>query len=627
MSGSSDIFQINSDLQIGTIFEVSSDSVKIALDRNITELNRTYRGRVYSVGQIGSIIKFHLGRKILFAHVSLLRLQSDEEAAAISATTGSAALSFDRRVLEANMLGEGWWNEATNSLRFLRGASTYPLPLQPVHLITKEETEHLFKGAEDSQNQGGSKYVTIGEYTGATKVPCRVDVDKLCGQHSAVLGSTGSGKSGTVASIIHSILDQVGDEATPAKPRIIIIDPHGEYEAAFTDQAAVYQAYDALVQGGDAATKLTLPYWLLSGDEFRSLIIGKTEFEATSQANTVYKALTHARMFESGLVPSALGPVPAGLGLTDHPQEPRALPGDTDSAKAKRETLIASFDRDKPTAFKLAEFEAHIRNRQAKKWVKTEWVDNTPAEFQKEYASILDKFRVLRNDPRISFLLTEYVDGSPDLVSIISQFVGIENDDDPSLKIVDISGLPNEVAGPLTGAIARLLFRYKLYQTREEREKDPVLLICEEAHRYVPNRGEAQYAVAQDAIRRIAREGRKYGLGLMLVSQRPADVEGTVISQCNSWIVLRLSNSSDQEHVARFLPDSLSGMTKALSSLPRQEALFVGEAAVLPARIKIASLPLHKLPASGDISFSSGWRSAPPTKDEIGSVVKRMQEQ
>ena len=158
------------------------------------------------------------------------------------------------------------------------------------------------------------------------------------------------------------------------------------------------------------------------------------------------------------------------------------------------------------------------------------------------------------------------------------QFVGSDKSGGlRDIRIIDISGLPNEVAGPLTAVIARLLFQYKVWQSRDERERDPVLLVCEEAHRYVPNAGQAEYEAAQTAVRRLAREGRKYGLGLMLVSQRPADVESTVLSQCNSWVILRLTNSADQEHVSRFLPDSLSGLTKLLPSLVRREAIFVAK--------------------------------------------------
>ena len=118
----------------------------------------------------------------------------------------------------------------------------------------------------------------------------------------------------------------------------------------------------------------------------------------------------------------------------------------------------------------------------------------------------------------------------------------------------------------------------KVWQSEDERRDSPVLLVCEEAHRYVPNRGEAQYEAAQSAIRRIAKEGRKYGVGLLLVSQRPSEVEATVLSQCNSWIVLRITNDSDREHVRSVLPDSMSGLTKMLSGLRRQEAIFVGQA-------------------------------------------------
>jgi DNA helicase HerA-like ATPase len=149
-------------------------------------------------------------------------------------------------------------------------------------------------------------------------------------------------------------------------------------------------------------------------------------------------------------------------------------------------------------------------------------------------------------------------------------------------------------------------------------------LVCEEAHRYVPDRGAAEYAAAQNAIRRIAREGRKYGLGLMLVSQRPADIESTVISQCSTWLVLRLTNSTDQQHVSRFLPDGLSGMTQVLPALGQQEAIFVGEGAALPARIRIDDLEPNKRPRSESIAFAAGWSTERLTTAEIKAVTARM---
>lgn len=466
----------------------------------------------------------------------------------------------------------------------------------------------------------------IGDYVGATRVACRANIDKLFGQHSAVLGSTGSGKSGTVASILHSVIAHQPVEGQNSSPRIVIIDPHGEYAAAFGEDASLYRAYDTPNEAAVGHSNLKLPFWLMSSDEFRSLVVGKTENEATSQSNIVYKALTHARMVEAGLILAVEDIDLAALGADQHPQEPIITPSDVPDELATRELAIANFDRDKPRPFRLSEFVAHIRELQTKRHTNSGWVDETATNKQK-FASILDKVAVLSSDTRISFLLNDYLDEAQPLTlsDVLAQFLSVAGEQQTKIKIIDISGLPNEVAGPLTASIARLLFQYKLAQNREGREQDPILLVCEEAHRYVPDRGEAQYAVAQDAVRCIAREGRKYGLGLMLVSQRPADVEGTVISQCNSWIVLRLSNSQDQQHVKRFLPDSLSNMISVLSSLPRQEALFVGEAAALPARIKIRSLPQDKLPDSNDISFSAGWSHPLQDRDSLDEIAFKMQ--
>ena len=147
--------------------------------------------------------------------------------------------------------------------------------------------------------------------------------------------------------------------------------------------------------------------------------------------------------------------------------------------------------------------------------------------------------------------------------------------------------------------------------------------MCEEAHRYVPDKGEAQYKSAQEAIRRIAKEGRKYGIGLLLVSQRPSEVEPTVLSQCNSWIVLRITNEADRDHVRAMLPDSMSGLTKMLSGLRRQEAIFVGQAATLPSRILIRSLDPTQLPRSNDIDSDQGWQNSAMTAEQLSTVANR----
>ena len=264
---------------------------------------------------------------------------------------------------------------------------------------------------------------------------------------------------------------------------------------------------------------------------------------------------------------------------------------------------------DSPVPFKLAALRAKI-----------ETAKPPQASKQDSHNSILQKIDVLVADARLKFLMTEWAGASDDpFPSIISQLIG----DALQPRVIDLSGVPNEVAGVSSAVIARTLFNLKVWQTSEERAIDPVLLVCEEAHRYVPNRGEAQYEAAQEAIRRIAKEGRKYGVGLLLVSQRPSEVEATVLSQCNSWIVLRVTNDSDREHVRAILPDSMAGLTKMLSGLRRREAIFVGQAAMLPSRILISELLPNQLPKSNDINFDEGWQCDAMSEKKMEVVANR----
>ena len=412
-------------------------------------------------------------------------------------------------------------------------------------------------------------------------------MNELLGKHTAVLGSTGAGKSGAVAAIIHSILER-GQEAGYAnwKPQIVILDPHNEYGKAFKDHKRL---------STDEGT-LSLPYWLLDLDETIGLLIGKTEYAATSQSNIVKNALLAARMASAkdtlSLDATKLtvdSPIPYLLG------NPTGLDEFGEISGAKYETgFVGAINAQRPS--------------------------NKNKKDHEDYNKVLRKLDSLMKDERLSFMMNPW-DGTDDpFAEVLGQLLG---DGDP-VRIVDLSGVPNEVAGTASAVIARTLFSLKIWQTVPEREASPVLLVCEEAHRYVPNSGEAQYEAAQEAIRRIAKEGRKYGIGLMLVSQRPSEVEATVLSQCNSWIVLRITNESDREHVRGILPDSMAGLTKMLSGLRRQEAIFVGQAAMLPSRIMIRDLAPDQLPKSNDIDFDKGWQSAAMSEEQLKVVGKSL---
>ncbi len=603
------------ELRIGQVVEVSGTNIKVEISNKVAELSRTFNGRVYPIGQIGSMIKIHYGRKIIFGLVTMLRMRSEE---LIEAGQPVSADS-DQRLMEVQLLAEGNWLNSENRLIFRRGIKTYPLPQQGVYLLTNEEVGNVYRSAEGSENNEVDPLVPFAVYSSSESTACRANINKMFGMHCAILGSTGSGKSGTVAAIIHSVLaHKIKDKEL--SPQIIVIDPHGEYGSAFKERATLYSAYD-LAAGKNAQEEIKLPYWLMSSDEFTSLIIGKTERSATSQNNAVQKALAHARMVAAGIVKSS--PSDFGTSSLDHLDNF----DDPDLCDGRDSAEILEFDRDKPRPFCLDEFENHVKYIQGGRKTNAGHVTLTNTDLTKSpVPSVLDKLKVLRRDTRLSFMMNNWSGNEDDikLHEILNQLIGVPKKDKKDIKIIDTSGLPNEVAGPLTAVIARLLFQYKVFQNQEEKVKDPILFVCEEAHRYVPDKGEAQYAAAQGAIRRIAREGRKYGIGLMLVSQRPADVDSIVISQCGTWVVLRLTNSADQQHVARFLPDGLSGMVSVLPILSQQEAIFVGEGAALPSRIKVRDLTKDQLPKSNTIPFAKGWADERLDLVALEAIANRM---
>ena len=546
-------------LAIGKIVEVDGTHIVAELDAGLTELSRIYGGEVYPIGQFGSIVRVHFGRRIIYAFVGRLRMKSDYEAErGVSITTAS-----DERVVEADLFGEGEWQfDLTHGnaiLKFERGVANFPLPQQTLYLTPKSELRFIYGHTE-------SAVIQLGEHVGSGGAPCFADLNELLGKHTAVLGSTGAGKSATVAAIVHSILERGAYVKNGSwHPRIVILDPHNEYGSAFPSSTGLS------TENGT----LKLPYWLLNFQETVALLIGKTEFVATSQANIVKRALAVGRAQGASIL------------------------------KLKKEAITV----DSPVPYSLDTFLKEIETDKPH-----------AASKQDSHNSILQKLEILRSDARMNFLMSDWkqTEGDP-FGSIIGQLVGKHSPP----RIVDLAGVPNEVAGVASAVIARTLFNLKVWQTEEERKMDPVILICEEAHRYVPNRGEAQYEAAQESIRRIAKEGRKYGVGLFLVSQRPSEVESTVLSQCNSWIVLRITNESDRNHVRGILPDSLEGLTKMLSGLRRQEAVFAGQAATLPSRIMVRNLHKNQLPASHDIDFDKGWQNEAMTDKQFTEVATR----
>lgn len=573
-----------SNLEIGWLIEIDGTHVVAELSPEVTELTRVYHGVIYPIGQFGSIVKIHFGARIIYGYVGRLRMKSDfERERGLIADPNSMA-----RVVEADLFGEGEWRHDADIdewiLAFQRGVSTFPLPQQKVYLTPHSELSYIY-------GKGAGPSLLLGEHVGSGGTPCYAEMNELLGKHTAVLGSTGSGKSGTVTAILHGILER-GDKFKYEKwyPNIVLLDPHNEYGQAFPDHRRL---------STDEGT-LRLPYWLLDLDETISLLIGKTEFAATSQTNILKNALSDARREgakQIGIDPDEItvdSPIPYELG------DPSGLNvfGERDGGQ-ETNGLVGHINSQRP--------------------------DNRNKSKHEDYSKIIRKLETLMRDSRLDFMMNPWDGENDEFLDLMGQFLS----PDDRLRIVDLSGIPNEVAGAASAAIARILFSFKVWQRSEERDASPILLVCEEAHRYVPNRGEAQYAAAQEAMRRLAREGRKYGIGLLLVSQRPAEVEATVLSQCNSWIVLRTSNESDRSHVAGILPDALAGLSKVLSGLRQREAIFVGQAALLPTRILVRDLVQEQkpLPRSHDIDFDLGWQAIPISAQLISDIGRRWRTQ
>ena len=571
--------EVIENLAIGQVIEVDGARIIAELHADLTELSRIYAGEVYPIGQFGSIVRVHFGRRIIYAFVGRLRMKAEYEAehgALVTAPT-------DERIIECDLFGEGQWQSSDDGrdsiFHFERGIAAYPLPQQTLYLTPQSELRQIYRHT-------GHSVIHLGEHVGSGGAPCYADLNELLGKHTAILGSTGAGKSATVAAIIHSILAK-GKESDYDKwcPHIIILDPHNEYGKAFETHRRL---------STDEGT-LLLPYWLLTLNETVDLLIGKTEHAATSQANIVKTALADLRRGSAEQLKLAAenltvdSPIPYELGDPSNLDEFGKGPDDQLYSLG----LVGAINIQRPPNRNKAQHE--------------------------DYNKVLRKLEALINDARLSFMMKPWDTKCDPIGSVLNKVIG----QDAQLTVIDLSGIPNEIAGTASAALVRTLFSLKIWQTDQERKSSPVLLVCEEAHRYIPNSGEAQYVAAQDAIRRIAKEGRKYGIGLFLVSQRPSEVESTVLSQCNSWVVLRMSNETDRSHVRGILPDSLEGLTKMLSGLRRQEAIFVGQAATLPSRIMIRDLPEHQLPASSDIDFDRGWQSDAMTDTHIVEIAKR----
>ena len=421
-------------LAIGKIIEVDGTHIVAEMDVKITELSRVYGGDVYPIGQFGSIVKIHFGRRLIYAYVGRLRMKAEFEKERGIVT----AASPDERVIEADLFGEAEWIRDTRStppqwkLEFERGVSTFPLPQQTVYLTPKSELRDIY-------GEGKGATILLGVHVGSGETPCYAEMNELLGKHTAILGSTGAGKSGTVAAVLHGLLER-GDLKKYEKwhPRIVILDPHNEYGRAFPDAGRL----------STDEKSLKLPYWMLDLQETVALFIGKTEHAATSQTNVVKNALIRAR--EKGAILLNISPEK----ITVDSPIPYVLgdPTELDEFGKKGGVLYAE-------GF-IGEINQQRPNNQNRK-------------DHEEYNKVIRKIETLLHDATMNFMMEAWDNKIDPFGDVISQLLGKGN----PVRIVDLSGIRNDVAGIASAVIARTLFNYKLWQSQEERESDPVVLV------------------------------------------------------------------------------------------------------------------------------------------------------
>lgn len=391
-------------------------------------------------------------------------------------------------------------------------------------------------------------------------IPAFAVTDELLAKHFAVLGTTGSGKSCVVSLVLHAILDQ------NPNGHIVLIDPHNEYAAAFGDRAEAIHL-----------SNLQLPYWLLNFEELIEVVIGQNQERAYAEIEILKTGVIEAKkMFlregERSDHITVDTPVPYRLG-----------------------DLIKLFDEAMGKLERTEEVVSFLR--------------------------LKSKIESLRIDRRFSFMFSRLlVDDS--MGRILSRILRIPVAGKP-VSIVDISGIPSEVVDVVVSVLARMIFDFCVWASHDKTRMAPVLLVCEEAHRYVPRDEETHFGPSKKAISRIAKEGRKYGVGLCLVSQRPAELSTSALSQCNTVIALRMSNIRDQEFVANALPESAGGLLSALPSLAQQEAIIVGDGVTIPMRMRFDDLAPERRPASDTAAFSQAWRAEDADMGFIDEIVER----
>ncbi|HEY0627204.1 MAG TPA: DUF87 domain-containing protein [Allosphingosinicella sp.] len=526
---------------IGKVIEISGGGSKIEIDgARLRELGNDPDPSVAMSGQVGSQVKLRAGKRWILANVRTLQV---------------ADSSGDNIVAEIDFLGEGDEDEKTGELtNFKRGITGYPIPGDKVLPVAGSDLKQMFAASEQAHIEIGTVYPTK-DVRGA------LYIDAMLGKHFALLGSTGTGKSTSAALILHRIC-----ELAP-EGHIVMIDPHGEYSAAFKGYGELFNV-----------DNLQMPYWLMNFEEHCEVILTSSGADRQADADILAKCLLQAR------------------------SKNRAAEG------------MTKLTVDSPVPYLLSDLTGAITNEMG---LLNKATDTAP------FMRLKSKLDELKTDPRYSFMFSGML-VADSMASFISKIFRLPASGKP-ISIVDVSGVPSDITSVVVAVLSRLVFDYAIWSRNEAQR--PVLLVCEEAHRYIPADKTSSGQAVRKILERIAKEGRKYGVSLGLITQRPSDLAEGVLSQCGTIIAMRLNNDRDQAFVKSAMPEGARGFLDVIPALRNRECIVCGEGVSIPIRVAFDDLERDRRPASADPLFSELWKQSGDEQAMIGRVVKRWRSQ
>jgi len=522
---------------IGIVVEVAGAGSRVLLNADrLRECMQSTDASIALSGQVGGQVKMRSGDAWLLASV---RSQKQDPG------------SVDAILSQVDFLGEGDIDPQTGALRaFRRGVTVYPLPGSLVYPSTSEDMGQIYAST-------GRASVEVGNVFPTTDIRAALYVDALLGKHFALLGSTGTGKSTGAALILHRIC-----EASP-EGHIVMIDPHGEYGAAFRDTGVILDVGN-----------LQMPYWLMNLEEHCEVFLTAQGDERQEDAEILGKCLYEARL------------------------------------KNRLAQQMGRITVDAPIPYLLSDL-SQIVNLEMGKLDK----GRTSAG----YLRIKNKIDEIKADPRYQFMFSGMLVGDT-LAEFIRRLFRLPSNGKP-ISIIDVSGVPSDITSTVVAVLSRLVFDFAIWSRSEDPR--PILLVCEEAHRYVPNERNADGSSVGRILSRIAKEGRKYGISLGLITQRPSDLAEGVLSQCGTILAMRLNNDRDQAFVRAAMPEGSRGFLDVIPALRNRECVICGEGVSIPIRVAFDDLEESKRPASGDPSFSALWRQKGGEEDMVLRTIQR----